>query len=339
MPRVAIQTALYKSSKYLPVLLQSLKEQTEQDFVLYACENSCDREEAARAQKLLEESGVKHHLLINQENLGFAGGHNALFRLHEAPYVLILNDDAYLEPTHVAACLSRFASDPSCASVTGIVYRWTVDPTQRQMVDGTTLIDTVGLNYRCLANVTDLHAGKTKQEVENDLRDARQIFGVSGAICMYDRAKALSVSPDQLLFDPLFFMYKEDVDLAIRLRRKGYSAWFDPSIVSFHRRSIKAEAKTLFDRLREERKRPAHLRRAMYRNQFRLYVYHWTWKLGWRDIVRTKIHASLYAGSVFIASPSVFFGAWGEIIRDLPRALRYRKALLKLGLKKGRLSV
>ena len=337
MPRVAIQTALYKSSKYLPVLLQSLKEQTEQDFVLYACENSCDREEAARAQQLLEASGIQHHLLINKDNLGFAGGHNALFRLHEAPYVMILNDDAYLEPTHLAASLARFAADPRCASVAGVVYRWTADPSQRQVLEGTTLIDTMGLRYRCLANVVDVNVGKMRQEIEKDLVQAREIFGVSGAICLYDREKALSVSPDQLLFDPLFFMYKEDVDLAIRLRRKGYTAWFDPAIVSFHRRSIKVESNGLLGRLREERKRPAHLRRAMYRNQFRLYVYHWSWKLGLRDIVKTKIHACLYAGSVFAASPRVFFGAWGEILQDLPRAFRYRRALQKMGLKKCRL--
>jgi GT2 family glycosyltransferase len=134
------------------------------------------------------------------------------------------------------------------------------------------------------------------------------------------------------MFYPGFFMYKEDVDLAIRLLRKGYATWFDPDIISFHRRSIKA-MKGIMARIEDERKRPAHLRQAMYRNQWWIYANHFSWSLGLSDIARSLIHELVHSAFVFVVSPTVFFGAWKEIFADWSSAWKRRAALKYLGLK------
>lgn len=332
MPRVAIQVLLYKGARFLPMLLESVRAQTLTDWELFFCENSCNNEEITKAKAVLEQSGVPYQLHVSQTNLGFAGGHNQLFPMHQSEYVFLLNQDSYLEPTYVQACVERFATSPKCASVTGLVYRWTVDPSQKQPLTDDTLIDTAGLEYRCLANVVDRCAGMTKYEAGERIMHAEKMFGVSGAIAMFRRSAVMEVSPEGLMFEPDFFMYKEDIDLAIRLKRKGYEAWFDPAAVAFHERGVKEETKGILGRIRAERKRPAHLREIMYRNQYRLYFYHTSFAIGGSDILRTSIFEVGRGVLVFLASPRVFVRAWKQILCQFSFALRRRKALRDLGL-------
>lgn len=313
------------------MLLQSLKAQTVTDWVYYCCENSGDDEERKKVAQILAESGVPVVFSESATNLGFAGGHNALMEKHDAEYILLLNEDAYLAPDHLEKCLERFEADPQAGAVVGIVYRWTAPVDQEEVVGPETYIDTIELDYRCLANVVDRCAGKQRKEVLSELTEARQVMGVSGAVCMIKRSAAEAVSPEHLLFDPTFFMYREDVDLAIRLHRKGFHAWFDPRILSFHRRSIKAP-KGIYARILDERRRPAHLREVMFRNQWKLYAYHGSFRLGAYDLARSFLHETVHLVFIFLSSPAVFFRGVLSIIRAWPTAWRRRKSLEALGL-------
>ncbi len=331
MSLIAIQTPFYRSSTYLPKLLESLKAQTVTDWVFYCCDHSEDEAEHARVLHLLQTSGVSHVFVETSGNLGFAGGHNLLMRQHQAEYILLLNEDAYLAPDHLERCLERFAADPQAAAVGGIVYRWTGPVDQSEFVGPETRIDTIGLEYRCLANVVDRCAGRMRQAVGAELIEAKQVLGVSGAICLIKRSAAEAASPEGLLFDPTFFMYKEDVDLALRLARKGFHAWFDPAVISFHRRGIKAPA-GIWARILDERRRPKYLREAMLRNQWKLYFYHASFALGLKDLLRSAVHELIHLVFIFVSSPVVFVrGSW-SIIRSLPEAWRRRTALHELGL-------
>lgn len=313
------------------MLLKSLKAQTITDWVYYCCENSGDEEERKKVAQILAESGVPCVFSESATNIGFAGGHNALMQKHDAEYILLLNEDAYLAPDHLEKSLARFERDPQAGAVAGIVYRWTAPVDQEEIVGPGTFIDTLALKYRCLANVVDLCAGLTQAEAAAELVTARQVMGVSGAVCLVKRSAVEAASPEKLLFDPTFFMYKEDVDLAIRLHRKGFHAWFDPEILSFHRRSIKAP-KGIYARILDERKRPAHLREVMLRNQFKLYAYHLSFKLGAYDLFRSFVHEMVHLLFVFLSSPRVFFQGIVSVIRAWPEAWHRRRALKELGL-------
>ena len=45
------------------------------------------------------------------------------------------------------------------------------------------------------------------------------------------------------LFDPSYFMYKEDVDLAYRLAKTGWASIIVPSAVAYHRRTFSIQAR------------------------------------------------------------------------------------------------
>lgn len=327
----AIQTPLYKSSNDLPRLIASMKEQSITDWKFFAYENSCDKGEYDRVEKILKESGIPYELYTGPENTGFAGGHNILFSKHQADFILLLNDDSYLETGYLEAVRARFEQDGNCAAVAGPVYRWTEPGLEKQVLKDETRIDTLGLSYRSLAEVSDLGSGATYFQWHDWIQEPHRLFGISGAVAVYRRTAVLQVSIDHTLFDPFFFMYKEDVDLAIRLARSGYSAWFEPKALSFHRRAIQGQ-KNLFARLRDERRRPARLRIAMYRNQWAVYAYHFSENLGMRDVLRVARAEILRAIGTFFMSPWVFWSIWIQILRNLSKWLERRKEMQLSGL-------
>lgn len=325
--QLAIQVVLYKSSRDLPRLLESLKRQTFQDWKLFCFENSCDPVEQVASEEILRASDIGYQLTISANNIGFTA-HNKLYAQHHAPFVLVLNDDAFLAPNYLEVLMADMEAKPQCASAVGLIFR--CQPNERPNAPRPEdKIDTAGLDYHALGHIVDRQAGQVYGAVSSHVRDAQDIFGISGAIALYRRTAIDAVSPDATLFDPTFFMYKEDVDLALRLKHGGWTAWFNPNAVAWHERAIKEEGRGFFARLKAERKRPPYLRKMSYRNQWMIYVYHFTYKIGLIDMLKTFVRQLLRDWLTFLASPTVFILAWIDIITSLLQALQRRARLQK----------
>jgi GT2 family glycosyltransferase len=299
--KLAVQIITYKSSGHLLPLLESLKKQTYRDFEVWFWDNSVDTDEAEYSRALVNASGVSTHFIVSEKNVGFAGGHAAMFRCHEAPFVMLLNDDAVLDPAYLEATMARIESDQKMGSVTGLVYRQEPERT----------IDTAGLEYVCLAQIVDRWAGEMMSRAQIDKLCAEEVFGVSGAVGLYRRS---AIETAGGLFDPKWFMYKEDVDLALRLREAGFSAWFEPKAIAWHKRGLQQQ-KNMFTRFINEWKRLPVLRQSAYVNQWRIYKRHFKWSLGISDLLFSLVIEFMRSVGTFVVSPIVFFKSWYAITR------------------------
>lgn len=289
--KLAIQVILYKSAEDLPGLLDSLKAQTFRDFEVFFYHNFYSFAETQQCQKLIEASGLNAHTFAAERNIGFAGGHAALFNMHQASFVLLLNDDARLESDYIEILMNKMETNEHIGSSTGLIYRW----------DEHT-IDTAGLEYKCLAQIVDRFAGESAKDRR---LTSEEVFGVSGAVALYRRS---AIEKAGGLFNPSWFMYKEDVDLALRLRHAGYIAWFQPDAIGYHKRGLK-QANGLIARWRDEHKRPKKLRLYAYVNQLRLYKRHWR-RMNAPDVLRSVCIELIRSIGTLVASPKVFFKAW-----------------------------
>jgi GT2 family glycosyltransferase len=161
------------------------------------------------------------------ENLGFAGGHDATIGNGRGELVLVLNADAWLDPGFLRAAVPAFA-DPTVGAVQGLVIRADDD-----------VVDTAGLEPRRNREVRSRGAGDPVAAVA----EPTEVWGVDGAVALYRRGAlhdvALPPGPEGEVFDASFFAYKEDVDLAWRLRRRGWSARYVPSARATHVRSAR----------------------------------------------------------------------------------------------------
>ncbi len=179
--------------------------------------------------------------VVTEDNIGFCAGNNLGYRmLKEAcKYVLFLNPDVFLSNDVLARLWTTLTSD--CGSrigaATGLLLGYDLD---KEVPTG--LIDSAGIFRTWYGRWYDRYRGRRLNEVE--LGTSRDVPAICGAL-MLCRREALqdAAVPGGHVFDPDFFMYKEDIDLSLRLRARGWRLWFDPDIRSFHCRGWQARSK------------------------------------------------------------------------------------------------
>jgi len=153
-------------------------------------------------------------------NLGFAGAANEGIARTRAPFVLLVNNDAVLEPGYAAALAARLAMDERLAAVQGLVLT----------ADGTR-VDSAGFEWNARGEAVPVLGGAVASSAPSS---PFEVSGVSATAAMYRREALESVAPQGAAFEAAFFAYYEDVDLALRLSRDGWRFLCDPAAVARH---------------------------------------------------------------------------------------------------------
>lgn len=204
----------------------------------------------------IEASDVAAPVLRNPRNLGYARAANQGIAVTRTPYIAILNPDVRPEPSALARAVQALDARPGVGSVAPWLFRTAEDlsPTPPR---GT--VDSSGLALTRSRRAVDRDAGTTLD------RPAGSVFGPSGAFAVYRRSALESIRVGREYFDEDFFAYKEDVDLAWRLQRAGWSSWFEPQARAIHTRGV-AGADRSMPTTDGRSARPLSLVRLAYRN-------------------------------------------------------------------------
>ena len=137
---------------------------------------------------------------VAEQNLGFGAGHNALAARHDAAALLFLNPDTqFIEPRTVARLLEALGGDVQAVGPQLVSADGEVEPLDHGELHG----------FR--ARVAQA-AGDSYYRQRDAPADAAW---VSGAACLVARRAFDAVGG----FDPGFFLYKEEEDLFLRIRR------------------------------------------------------------------------------------------------------------------------
>ena len=171
-------------------------------------------------------------LVIEQANAGFGAGNNAAFRALESEFFVLVNPDVTLEQVDLARVAGYFASHPEVVALVGDVRN--PDGT-RQLVNRR--FPTLGvllarrLDLPLLRRIPALRRKLDRNELRDlDLDQPQRVPFGTGSFEIV-RTGAIT-EPD--LFDPRYFMYFEDVDLARRLWTRGETHYL-PWLVITHR--------------------------------------------------------------------------------------------------------
>jgi GT2 family glycosyltransferase len=164
-------------------------------------------------------------VLINAENLGFAGGMNVGLRAalnRGAGYVLLINNDTLLALDLLGVLLAVAEEDPRVGMVTPKIYY--ADPPDRVWYAG-------AMRRRWLPGQAFPGYGRRDAPRYDRRRDVDYVTGCGLLV----RA---SVLRQVGLFDEVtFFMYHEDLDLSERVRRAGYRIVYAPQAHMWHKES------------------------------------------------------------------------------------------------------
>lgn len=203
---VAIIIVNYNAGAMLERCLVTLDRQTFCDFRAIVIDNASTDGSADGIET--KHPGVQ--VLRSQENLGFAwGNNNGIKAAGDCKWIALLNPDAYPEPDWLEKLLEGARRHEDYAFF-GCKMLQADDPDR---LDGTGDIYHVsGLAWR---------RDHGRLEAEGAVEDG-EIFAPCAAAALYRRDALSEVGG----FDDGFFCYFEDVDLAFRLRLRGYRCWY-----------------------------------------------------------------------------------------------------------------
>ncbi len=256
----------------MPYLFNSLRKQTYKDWELLAIDNNSQKDNTADLiEQELKNFPVQARLIRNKENNGFAGGHNQAVREIKSEYIQLLNQDMYLAPDYFARVVAMMDASPEAGAGQGLLLKW--DFSKASNVERlassdslTEVIDTMGLRVLRNRRVVDFRTGEHATRYTLHATPI-EVFGVSGALPIYRRKAIEDVAFEGNMFDDEFGSYKEDVDLAFRLRSAGWKAYVATFARAWHDRTA-AGPREMSDRaaLHNRKGRPNYVNYYSYRN-------------------------------------------------------------------------
>jgi GT2 family glycosyltransferase len=261
-------------------------------------------------------------------NSGFAAACNAGIRRGSSEYVLVLNQDARIQPDYLSRLLARFEADPALAAAGGKLLH---QESPESSPSG--FVDTCGIAMRRGRRPVDLRQGDRD---DGGPGEWHEVFGVCAAAALYRRSALIDVSEDGQVFPELFVMHKEDVDLAWRLRSAGFRAGVDTAAIGYHARGVRRAADVpgsgislWFTRARrlleQERHKPARVRAITWRNQVLLLVLNERQEDFIRSSLDLLVYQALQTGISFMFSPVTTLVSRVEIFGMLPQAFALRR--------------
>jgi GT2 family glycosyltransferase len=219
-PVVAAVTVTYNSAEVLDDFLASVREQRGVELRLYAVDSGS----SDGTVEILRRSGLDGLRVIeNEENVGFAAGSNQGIEAalaDGADWILLINNDTLFGPDLVRT-LHGTASSNGLDVVSPVIVA-TEPPDSIWYAGGT--LSRLALVAR--------HQLEGRPIALAPTRLTRTQFG--SACC-------LLVNPDVFdavgMFDPVYFVYFDDVDLAARITAGGFDYWLEPSAQLVHKAS------------------------------------------------------------------------------------------------------
>ena len=173
--------------------------------------------------ELVRECHPSAHVLALSRNVGFAGAVNRALARSSGEWVLLLNNDATIEPDAVVRLLQAGQTAADVGSVAA----------QMRFAAPPHAINSAGIEVDRLGVAYDRLLGRLSGESE---REPVEVFGASAGAALYRRRMLEQIGG----FDDSFFVFLEDVDVAWRARMAGWRCLYAPGAVVYHHHSATA---------------------------------------------------------------------------------------------------
>jgi GT2 family glycosyltransferase len=217
--RVSAVVVNYEQRELLRSCLESLREALRR--IGDGCEVIVvDNGSADGSGEMVREAFPEMRLIELSTNTGFAGGMSTGVRHASGEWILSINNDATVSPETVEELLR--VAEAHGADLGAVAARMV-------FADRPDVINSAGILVDRLGVASDRLLG---EKVAASEREPVEVFGVSAGAALY-RAAML----DEVPFEPTFFAYYEDVDVAWRARMRGWRCTYAPGAVVRHHHS------------------------------------------------------------------------------------------------------
>jgi GT2 family glycosyltransferase len=327
-PKIFIHLVSWNSMKFLPDCLNSIFNQTYNNFSVLIIDNAS----TDGIVEYLSNNYPEIKVFRNNKNIGFTAAHNQALKIVsldkdnlENSYVLIINADVILEKDYLNNVIKVMESDKEIGAITGKILKvYTLDPEINEK-NKTQNIDSAGLKLYRSKKIID----RGENEIDRgQYNNEGQVFGVSGACALYRLAALEDIKYQNEYFDQDFFAYKDDADASYRLRWRGWKIYYYPEAVCYHHRQVFGSRLSIWQLLKHRRQRSSMVKFYSYRNHLYLLIKN----LSFIDFLKDFPFIFFYELRKFIY---IFFferktlGSLNEVFKKMPLMLRKRRFIMK----------
>jgi len=156
----------------------------------------------------------------NNENKGFTGANNQALSYvlkQRYDYAMLLNNDTEVHPSFINSLLETFNKDESIGAVQPLILFWR----KRELV-----WNYGGKFNKRSGRIITLNRGLNRSLI----KESKYTEWISGCCFMIKTELVKKVG----LLDDFFFVYYEDADWSIRIKKAGYKLGLDSNSIVFH---------------------------------------------------------------------------------------------------------
>ncbi len=183
---------------------------------------------------MVEKEFSKINLIRNKNNLGFAKANNIAFKLSNSKYILLLNPDTIILDNAIQKMVAFMNEHFKAGGVTPKILGPEGNIQYFQLSK-----DAFSYSYffylfcSFFQILFSKYVKKKKSRIHlyNSYKKINEVGFIAGT-CFMLSTKAINRNED--ILDERFFMFAEDRDLSLRIRKKGYNLYLLPDISIIH---------------------------------------------------------------------------------------------------------
>ena len=217
--KLSIITINYNGLKDTCELIDTLPLKDESIEVIVV-DNASKEDEAT----LIEHRYPQVKVIRSKENLGFAGGNNLGIQAAHGKYLFFLNNDTLLshQPSAISHLINRLESSPKTGMVSPkIKFSWGNNPIQYA-------------GYTPLSKITLRNHSIGCGESDNGQYNTAHPTPYSHGAAMIIKREVIDKAG---LMPECYFLYYEELDWSMMIRRAGFDIWYEPACTIFHKES------------------------------------------------------------------------------------------------------
>lgn len=321
-PLLTISLVTFNGASWLPGCLASVAAQDLADFEIIVRDNGSVDDSLAMVTEWAA-GDDRARVVSSDANLGYAVAHNRAIDEARGRFLLLLNQDIELDRAFLTGAVAAFEAHPRVGAVQGRLRQLDGPGRRSQRLDSTGLL--MGRDRRAISRAQGRPDGPTHHS-------AGLVWGVDGPAPMY-RTRALRdarlprAGGGWEVLDEQFFLYKEDVDLAWRLRLLGWDSWYEPAALAWHARGTGGTGATsLLDIARTNRTIRHQAKLLSWRNQRLMQIKNESVRQYLRDAPWIARREILSLAFIVLFDPRRL-AALPALLRGAPAAMRKRRYL------------
>ena len=161
-------------------------------------------------------------VIRSDKNLGFAGGNNLGIEAAKGNYLFFINNDTLLPSSNIQSLIDRLKSSEKIGVVCPkIRFSWGDNPIQFA-------------GYTPLSSITMRNRAIGFGEKDDGQYDTPHSTPYAHGAAMMVKREVIKIA-GQMPED--YFLYYEELDWSMMIRRAGYDIWYEPAFTIYHKES------------------------------------------------------------------------------------------------------